>query len=307
MTLKQPLFMLIVAALALGAVGAETANPTKAQKCEAFKNTAAGAKALCLEIEYAKQALGKPPNFAKCESRFMSDFAKAEQRAGGACPTEGDAAAIEALLDACVGDVAAALSGSSPPPPPSCQQFPATGQTTCWDSSGNVISCAGTGQDGEIQAGATLSYTDNGDGTITDDNTGLQWEKQSDDDSIHDKDNTYIWDEAFAFVTDLNTANFAGHNDWRLPNYKELTSILNLENFDPVHPVPAVSLAFNTNCVPNATVLDGRCTAVSDYWSSTTFVLSPSLAWFGNFAGGNVVSGGKDLNLSVRAVRGGSP
>jgi hypothetical protein len=39
MTLKQPLFMLIVAALALGAVGAEAANPTKAQKCEAFKNT----------------------------------------------------------------------------------------------------------------------------------------------------------------------------------------------------------------------------------------------------------------------------
>jgi hypothetical protein len=39
MTLKQPLFMLIVAALALGAVGTETANPTKAQICEAFKNT----------------------------------------------------------------------------------------------------------------------------------------------------------------------------------------------------------------------------------------------------------------------------
>ena len=54
MTLKQPLFTLIVAALASGAVGAETANPTKAQICEAFKNTAAGAKALCLEIEYAK-------------------------------------------------------------------------------------------------------------------------------------------------------------------------------------------------------------------------------------------------------------
>jgi hypothetical protein len=304
MTLKQPLFMLIVAALALGAVGAEAANPTKAQICEAFKNTAAGAKALCLEIEYAQQALGKPPNFAKCESRFMSAFAKAEQQAGGACPTEGDAAAIEALLDACVGDVAAALSGSPPPP---CQQFPATGQTTCWDGTGNVISCAGTGQDGEIQAGATLSYTDNGNGTITDNNTGLVWEKKSDDDSIHDKDNFYTWDEAFAFVTDLNAAKFAGHNDWRVPNYKELISILNLENS-----FPAVSPAFNNNCVAGATVLTGSCME-SHYWSSTAFAISPDFAWGVEFGGGNVVTFNKCClgdfpgpgALGVRAVRGG--
>src|SRR5215470_92378 len=43
--------------------------------------------------------------------------------------------------------------------------FPATGQRTCYNSAGAVISCAGTGQDGDIQAGAPLSYTDNGDGT----------------------------------------------------------------------------------------------------------------------------------------------
>src|SRR5207249_5145188 len=64
--------------------------------------------------------------------------------------------------------------------------FPATGQTTCWDSSGNVIPCAGTGQDGDLQKGAPLSYTDNGDGTITDNNTGLMWEKLSMDGSVHD-------------------------------------------------------------------------------------------------------------------------
>src|SRR5215510_10778276 len=56
--------------------------------------------------------------------------------------------------------------------------FPATGQTTCWDSSGTLIPCAGTGQDGDTRAGAPLAYTDNGDGTITDDDTGLMWEKQ---------------------------------------------------------------------------------------------------------------------------------
>src|SRR5256712_5381503 len=62
--------------------------------------------------------------------------------------------------------------------PPACH-FPAPGQTTCWDSSGNVIPCAGTGQDGDLQKGAPLSYTDNGNGTITDNNTGLLWEKLS--------------------------------------------------------------------------------------------------------------------------------
>ncbi len=77
------------------------------------------------------------------------------------------------------------------------QKFPATGQTTCYTSGGAVTPCAGTGQDGDVQAGATLSYTDNGDGTITDNNTGLMWEKKSDDGSIHDKDTTYTWDNAF--------------------------------------------------------------------------------------------------------------
>ena len=54
-------------------------------------------------------------------------------------------------------------------------RFPATGQTTCWNGSGVAIPCAGTGQDGDTRAGATLSYTDNGDGTITDNNTKLVW------------------------------------------------------------------------------------------------------------------------------------
>src|SRR5262245_23398229 len=76
--------------------------------------------------------------------------------------------------------------------------FPATGQTTCWDSSGTMISCTGTGQDGDLQKGAALSYTDNADGTITDNNTGLVWEKLSGDGSVHNVGNTYTWDQAFS-------------------------------------------------------------------------------------------------------------
>src|SRR5205809_3679684 len=72
------------------------------------------------------------------------------------------------------------------------QQFPATGQTTCSNSTGQFISCAGTGQDGEIQAGGTLSYTDNGNGTITDNNTKLVWEKKSADGTIHDVNTLHV-------------------------------------------------------------------------------------------------------------------
>ena len=96
----------------------------------------------------------------------------------------------------------------------------ATGQTICWDSVGRDIPCSGTGHDGEIQAGATLAYVDNGDGTITDLNTGLMWEKKSDDGTIHDWGNVYDWDSAVAVhVAGLNDPNvaFAGYVDWRMP------------------------------------------------------------------------------------------
>ena len=59
--------------------------------------------------------------------------------------------------------------------------LPKTGQTTCREA-GNIIDCAGTGQDGEIQAGVEWPFprfTDNGDGTVTDNLTGLMWLKDA--------------------------------------------------------------------------------------------------------------------------------
>jgi hypothetical protein len=278
-------------------------GPSRAQRCEAAKNLAAGAKALCVASEYAKAAKGQTPDFARCEAAFTKAFARAEKVAGpGVCPTEGDTAAIESLVDACMADVASALAGNPPPP---CTQFPATGQTTCWNSAGTVIACAGTGQDGDIKAGAALSYTDNGDGTITDNNTGLMWEKKSDDGSIHDKDTLYTWANAFAvYIAGLNAgAGFAGHTDWRVPNVKELQSIMNYENFNP-----AVSPAFNTGCVAACTVLTCSCTAARGYWSSSTVAippLGPSDAWLVVFFDGSMIANFKGNERRVRAVRSG--
>jgi hypothetical protein len=180
--------------------------------------------------------------------------------------------------------------------------FPATGQTTCWDSAGSVIACAGTGHDGEVRAGATLAYVDNGDGTITDVNTGLMWEKLADDGSIHDQNRFFNWDKAFSVkVAALNSGSFAGYTDWRLPNVKELQSIVNYENV-----LPAVSPAFNNDCAPACTVLTCSCTYPNYYWSSTTSAnyIQNAVAVFFNF--GFTFAPFKSENNYVRAVRGGS-
>jgi hypothetical protein len=164
------------------------------------------------------------------------------------------------------------------------------------------VPCTGTGHDGDIQAGASLLYADNGDGTITDMNTGLMWEKKSDDGSIHDKDTTYTWDNAFAVhVAALNTASFAGHTDWRMPNAKELQSIVNYENASP-----SVSPAFNSGCVPACTVLTCSCTVANFYWSSTTRANAPQNAWGVYFLDGFVSPVLESNFIYVRAVRGGS-
>src|SRR5438876_11726884 len=183
-----------------------------------------------------------------------------------------------------------------------CCPLPATGQTTCWDSSGSVIPCAGTGQDGEFGEGAPLAYVDNGNGTVMDLNTGLVWEKLSADGTVHDKDNLYTWANAFTgHVATLNSTNFAGHNDWRLPNVRELLSIANYQNI-----LPSVSPAFDNNCSSACHATTCSCTVSGDVWSSTSEADGPSNAWFVDFQDGLVATGSKSGTGPVRAVRGGA-
>ena len=218
-----------------------------------------------------------------------------------------------------------------------CQidHHPATGQTTSYTA----------GDDGGVQAGHALSYADNGDGTITDQNTHLMWEKKVGLDGIgnaanlHEADNCYTWRGGchtggaacsvdadcggngpcdvgdcqtgspngltiFKWVAQLNTANFAGHNDWRIPNKKELESIVDAQVFNP-----AVSPAFQgASCGVACTDMTNpacSCTVSSNYWSSTTYANNPTNAWNVNFNDGNVNANNKTNNNYVRAVRGG--
>src|SRR5437016_13490729 len=95
---------------------------------------------------------------------------------------------------------------------------------------------------------------------------------------------------------------FAGHTDWRLPNVRELQSIVSYQSFNPT-----VSSPFNTDCVPGCHATTCSCTASGDYWSSTSSVSDPSGAWYVGFLYGDVDafgrSGGKSGTASVRAVR----
>ncbi|MBN1138586.1 MAG: DUF1566 domain-containing protein [Anaerolineae bacterium] len=98
-----------------------------------------------------------------------------------------------------------------------------TGQVLCYDASGAEIACPGQGaafygQDAQTD-GRQPSYADNGDGTITDNNTGLMWQQ-----AVSEK---MTCDEAVAAADGFGLlATTMGYDDWRLPNAKELHSIV---------------------------------------------------------------------------------
>lgn len=99
-----------------------------------------------------------------------------------------------------------------------------TGQESFYDAYGVKIEQpvegeAFYGQDAEFTS-VPFSFTDNGDGTITDNNTGLTWQKSPENRGLS-------WDEAVAYCEDLT---LAGSSDWRIPSSKELFSLSNFSS-----------------------------------------------------------------------------
>lgn len=114
-----------------------------------------------------------------------------------------------------------------------------TGLTQCWDNSGTLmISCAGTGQDGEFQAGRNVDFSlpiDAGGGNyITVDNaTGLVWKTCSEGTQTGaacspGSPDTSDWSTASSYCDALNSgAGYGGRRDWRLPTIEELETLMN--------------------------------------------------------------------------------
>jgi hypothetical protein len=165
--------------------------------------------------------------------------------------------------------------------------------------------------DGTLRAGAPLRHVDNLDGTVTDLATGLVWEKKCDGcGGLHDVSEGQRWSGSgtqqtiWDWLDALNAAGFAGKRDWRLPNVKELVSILDYERFNP-----AVGPAFDgALCGLGCSDLkdpECSCTGQGNYWSSTTFSDFPAHAVVVGFHLGLVGDVVKTNRHFVRAVRGG--
>jgi hypothetical protein len=101
-----------------------------------------------------------------------------------------------------------------------------TGQTKCYSSEGSVVSCAGTGQDGETRTGAAWPnprFAVNG-ACVTDKLTGLIWMKDP-------GDTRRTWQQALTYANNLS---LCGFSNWRLPNMREMRSIVHYDQPDNV-------------------------------------------------------------------------
>ena len=165
------------------------------------------------------------------------------------------------------------LFKQGPPPVAIAGALPATGVTESHE----------TGDDGYYEAGCPMvdRFVDNGDGTVTDTCTGLMWVRAD----LFPGPAPDMWDTAIMLCEGLA---FAGYDDWRLPNLRELQSLADYGRLGPAID-PALGLTDFEHL----------------YWSSTTVEGLPDRAWCVSFNRGTVTSENKLAPLWYLLVRGG--
>jgi len=171
---------------------------------------------------------------------------------------------------------------NNPCPPDGPTPPPKTGQTTSY----------ATGDDGDLESGVALvtpRFTDNLDGTVTDNQTGLIWMQDANCFGFRKWNNGLSDCNGLSSgVCGLSDGSNAG--DWRLPNYKELISLVAVENYDPALPTGHPF----TNVQSFA------------YWTSSTLAIYSGSAWGVEIDSGHSGDLNKDYNFfHVWCVRGG--
>jgi hypothetical protein len=163
----------------------------------------------------------------------------------------------------------------------------ASGQLECWDERGRPIACAGSGQDGEFRAGIPWPHPRfvSVEAGEHDRLTGLTWLSDA---GYFEWPAT--WFEALEAVADLSRRDHLGCNDWRLPNRRELWSLISFTDRNPA--LPAGHLFRNV--------------FLGWYWSSTTAARNPSYAWVIQMTGGRVFFEDKRRDAMIWPCRGAS-
>jgi len=170
---------------------------------------------------------------------------------------------------------------------------PKTGQTTAYPP--------GNRDDGDLEKGVAWPiprFTDNGNGTVTDNLTGLIWLKNANCTdtvgSIVKSTGTLTWTNALTWSNNLASgdcglSDSSSAGEWRLPNMRELYSLIDFSQYNP--PLP------NDRPFENVE---------SDYyWSSTTDEHEPAKAWYVYLVKGDVLYDPKTYGYYVWPVRGG--
>ena len=110
-----------------------------------------------------------------------------------------------------------------------------TGQTSCYNASSSMICPTSSsadfyGQDAQYTSKCVAQSFTLGTGaqtgTVIDNNTGLIWEQSP-------SEGTYTWDDAPNHCADLNSSNFGGKNNWRVPNPLEFMTIVDNSKYNP--------------------------------------------------------------------------
>jgi hypothetical protein len=255
--------VLITAAAAIALLNFGSAHAaSQADNCEAAKLKIAGQYDFCqLKAQATAVKTGGMPDYSKCNTKFGQKWMAVETAGNGMCPTTGDAASIQTRITTDSGDLAVLLSGGSVSvcgdgvieAGEQCDFNNLNGKTCQTQGfAGGTLTC-GPGCAFDTSGCFATRFVDNGDGTVTDHQTGLQWEQKDNFDSIanssdpHDADNQYSWSASGTaadgtaytdFLSRLNsggsidgvvstpiTGCFAGHCDWRLPTIVELQTI----------------------------------------------------------------------------------